>query len=84
MKFNIEVDCTPEEVRRLIGLPDLAGVHDVYLDRIKDTMTKGLTPDVVESMVRTWLPMGGQGVDFVKDLVGQFASSSAGKGKKRD
>ena len=84
MKFNIEVDCTPEEVRRLIGLPDLAGVHDVYLDRIKDTMTKGLTPDVVESMVRTWLPMGGQGVDFVKDLVGQFASTSAGKGKKRD
>lgn len=84
MKFNIEVDCTPEEVRRLVGLPDLTGVHDVYLDRIKDTMTKGLTPDMVESMVRTWLPMGGQGVDFVKDLVGQFASAGGGKVKKRD
>jgi len=87
MKFNIEVDCTPEEVRRLVGLPDLAGVHDVYLDRIKDTMNKGLTPDLVESMVRTWLPLGGQGVDFVKDLVGQFASGASGtsgKGKKRD
>lgn len=84
MKFNIEVDCTPEEVRRLVGLPDLTGVHDVYLDRIKDTMAKGLTPDMVESMVRTWLPMGGQGVDFVKDLVGQFASAGGGKVKKRD
>ena len=28
MKFNIEVDTTPEEVRRLMGLPDLSEVHE--------------------------------------------------------
>ena len=84
MKFNIEVDCTPEEVRRLVGLPDLTGVHDAYLDRMKTVLSKGLPPDLMEGMVRNWVPMGGQGVDFVRDLIGQFASGGSGGRKKKD
>lgn len=84
MKFNIEVDCTPEEVRRLVGLPDLTGVHDAYLDRMKTVLGKGLTPELMEGMVRNWVPMGGQGVDFVRDLIGQFASASAAPKKKKE
>ena len=83
MKFNIEVDCTPEEVRRLVGLPDLTGVHEVYLGQMKTVMTKGLTPDMLEGMVRNWMPMGGQGVDFVRDLIGQFSGASDDSGKKK-
>lgn len=83
MKFNIEVDCTPEEVRRLVGLPDLTGVHDVYLDQMKGVMTKGVTPDMMETMVRNWVPMGGQGVDFVKELIGTFAEAASGSAKKK-
>lgn len=69
MKFNIEVDCTPEEVRRLIGLPDLTEVHEAYLNQMKDMMTKGMTPDMMDSMVRNWMPGGAAGLDFVRDLV---------------
>jgi Family of unknown function (DUF6489) len=85
MKFNIEVDCTPEEVRRLVGLPDLTAVHEVYLSQVKDVMTKGVSPDLVEGLVRNWVPMGSAGVDLVKDLIGQFASgASKPKGKKSE
>ena len=84
MKFNIDVDCTPEEVRRLVGLPDLSGVHEVYLNQMKTVMTKGLTPDMVEGMVRNWVPMGGQGVDFVKDLIRQFSGGDGSGKEKRD
>lgn len=84
MKFNIEVDCTPEEVRRLVGLPDLTSVHDVYLDKVKDSMAKGITPEVVENMVRTWVPGAGTGVDMMKDLIGAFTggATSGGSGGK--
>lgn len=82
MKFNIEVDTTPEEVRRLVGLPDLTDVHEVYLSQVKDVMKKGVTPDMLEGMVRNWVPMGGAGVDMVKDLIGAFASGAKGKAKK--
>jgi hypothetical protein len=85
MKFNIEVDCTPEEVRRLVGLPDLTEVHDVYLDKMKETMAKGITPDMVEGMVRTWMPGGAAGVDIVRDLIGGFTGAAKAKsGKKGD
>jgi len=40
MKFNIEVDTTPEEVRRLMGLPDLSEVHEVYLEKLKTVADK--------------------------------------------
>jgi Family of unknown function (DUF6489) len=85
MKFNIEVDATPEEVRRLVGLPDLGEVHAVYLDRLKAVADEGLTPDMVEGMMRNWVPMGGAGVDMVKNLIGAFAGGSdigGNKGKK--
>jgi Family of unknown function (DUF6489) len=82
MKFNIEVDCTPEEVRRLVGLPDLTEVHDAYLAQVKDVMKKGVTPDMVEGMVRNWVPLGGAGVDMMKDLLGAFTSGTANKNKK--
>ena len=82
MKFNIEVDCTPEEVRRLVGLPDLSSVHEVYLTQMKDVMTTGVSPDMVEGLVRNWVPMGGAGVDLVKDLIGQF-SGGASKSKPK-
>jgi hypothetical protein len=85
MKFNIEVDCTPEEVRRLVGLPDLTEVHDAYLDKMKAAIDKGVTPDVVENMVRTWVPGAGAGVDMVRDLIGAFATGAAkDKADKKD
>ena len=87
MKFNIEIDCTPEEARRLVGLPDLEPVHDIYLSRVKELMANGITPDMVQQMVKTWVPMGGGGLELIQSLLGQFggglmggASKSADKG----
>ena len=36
MKVKIDIDCTPEEARRFLGLPDLTPVHDLYLDKMKE------------------------------------------------
>jgi hypothetical protein len=48
-------------------------------------MTKGVSPDLVEGLVRNWVPMGGAGVDLVKDLIGQFAGgASKPKSKKSE
>ena len=82
MKINVEVDCTPEEARRLFGLPDLEPLHDIYLSRVKELMAKGITPDLVEGMVKSWAPMGEAGLGLVQSLMGQFGGSILGGGKK--
>jgi Family of unknown function (DUF6489) len=82
MKINVEVDCTPEEARRLFGLPDLAPLHAIYLSRVEKLMEKGITPDLVESMVKNWVPMGEAGMGLVQSLMSQFGGGLLGGGKK--
>lgn len=72
MNVNISIDCTPEEARRFMGLPDMAPLHDLYLEKLKTTMTEGVTPEVLEQMVRTWAPMGEAGMQMWKQVVDQM------------
>lgn len=58
MKINVEIDCTPEEARRAIGLPDFTPVHDRYVANLVDALEKGPSPEMVESLIRSWAPMG--------------------------
>lgn len=56
MKITFDIDCTPQEARAFLGLPDLTSLHDVYLERMKATMVDGLNPADFEKLTRTWMP----------------------------
>ncbi len=32
MKVNVEFDCTPEEARRFLGLPDVSKANEAYAE----------------------------------------------------
>lgn len=64
MKINVEVDCTPEEARRVMGLPDFTPVHEKYISALVDTMDGGLQPEMIETIMRSWAPMGEAGMNF--------------------
>ena len=74
MKFNIEIDCTPEEARRLVGLPDLAPLHDIYLSKIQSLMEQGISPDMVETMMKNWMPMGQNSIDLFRSVMSPFSN----------
>lgn len=78
MKFHIEIDCTPEEVRRFMGLPDMAPLHESYQSQMKDMMGKGITSDMVETMVKSWSPLGQNGLDLLRSVMSPFADNSQG------
>ncbi len=56
MKVTFNIDCTPAEARAFFGLPDLTPIHDLYLERLKTTMTEGVSPADFEKITRTWMP----------------------------
>lgn len=62
MKLNVKVDCTPEEARRFLGLPDLTPVHEKYIANMLETLEKGISPDTFEAMIKSWAPMGEAGM----------------------
>lgn len=70
MKVNVELDCTPEEMRRLMGLPDLAPVHDAYVKQLTGMMDgAAVRPEAVEAMIRSWAPMGEAGLTMWRQLI---------------
>jgi hypothetical protein len=68
MKINVEVDCTPEEARRFMGLPDLSPVHNVYVKMMTEAVEKQTNPEAFQQLVQSWSPMGEAGMNFWKGL----------------
>lgn len=69
MKVTIEVDCTPEEARRAMGLPDLTPLHEHYVARMREAFDGGgISPEMVTAMVRNWAPMNDAGMDFWRTM----------------
>lgn len=80
MKINVEIDCTPEEARRAMGLPDFTPVHDRYIQMLLESMDKGVVnPEMIETMVKGWMPVGEAGMNFWR---GMFDISKFEGGKR--
>lgn len=77
MKLEIEIDLTPEEARTLLGLPDLQPLHDIYLNRMKSFVEKGVTPEMMGDMVKSWSSFGGAGMGLIQQLLGGVAGGLA-------
>lgn len=69
MKFNVEVDCTPEEARRFLGLPDLTPVHDAYVAQLLETMKNGIGPETFEAVFKNWGPMSEAGMKLWQQVM---------------
>lgn len=69
MKINLEVDCTPEEARRAVGLPDLTPIHDKYVQSLLGAMDgTAIKPELIENMMKSWNPLGDAGIAFWRGL----------------
>lgn len=69
MKVTIEIDCTPEEARAAMGLPDLTPVHERYVQAMTQAMEGNIRPEMLEGLVRSWAPMGEAGLTFWRRLM---------------
>lgn len=76
MNITMNIDCTPEEARRLMGLPDMTPIHDLYLAHLKQTMAEGLSPELLEKMMRAWTPMSEAGFGVWKQVFNQMTGAS--------
>jgi hypothetical protein len=76
MNITMNIECTPEEARRFMGLPDMAPIHDIYLEKLRDAMTNGMTPELLENMMRTWSPMGEMGMNAWQKMIEQMTGTA--------
>jgi Family of unknown function (DUF6489) len=77
MKVSVDVDCTPEEARRFLGLPDLSAVHQAYVEKMKSALADGPTPEMFGDMVKAWGPMNEAGMNMWKQMLDQMGGKKS-------
>lgn len=63
MKINIDIDCTPEELRTMFGLPDVKPMQNALMAEIEARMKKALQAMEPDALFKTWLPASIQGFE---------------------
>jgi hypothetical protein len=72
MKLNIEIDCTPDEARRVMGLPDVTKMQEKIAAEMEKRMMDAIkTASDPEALLKNWFSWGSQGLEqfqrFVQD-----------------
>ena len=73
MKISVDVDCTSEEARRFLGMPDLGPVHEAYVEKLKSAVRDGPTPEAFADMMKAWGPMSEAGMGLWRQMLDQMA-----------
>jgi len=58
MKMTIEVDCTPEEARRFMGLPDVSGLNDHLVSEMTKRIDANIQMLSPEEFMKNWMSVG--------------------------
>jgi hypothetical protein len=59
MRLTVNVDCTPEEARAFLGLPDVSKLNEMLVDRVVATAEGNLDLIDPSELIRAWTSLGG-------------------------
>lgn len=84
MKVKVEVECTPEEARTFMGLPDVGPVNERLVEEMRRRLDSNLTMLQPDELMKSWMTFGGQAQEqFRKLLTAAAAASLTGQGKPK-
>lgn len=83
MKINFDIECTPEEARTFLGLPDVKPMQEKMMREVEDRMKSNLSAMDPDTLIKTWMPVGVQGFEQLQKMfwsqMGQSSSDDTPK-----
>src|SRR5215813_10012718 len=80
MKIKIDIECTPEEARSFLGLPDVAALQAEMMRIVQERMMKTLTTMDPEALLKMWLPAGAPSFEQMQTAFWQQFAAGGRKG----
>jgi hypothetical protein len=68
MKITMDVECTPEEARTFLGLPDVKPMQEQLMRELQERMAANIRAMEPEAMLKTWLPATLKGFEQMHDI----------------
>lgn len=81
MKFTVDCECTPEEARAFLGLPDVKPMQEKLLKEMEKRITGGMRAMTPEDMMRYWMP-NMAGMEQLQSFFSQMTGMASGSEKK--
>jgi len=79
MKVTFDIDCTPEEARAFLGLPDVQPMQKAMMAEVEQRMKDGLDSMSPDALFKTWLPAGMESFEQMQKMF--FSQMNQGKDK---
>ena len=82
MKINVEIDCSAEEARHFLGLPDVTTLNAFMVDEMKKRIDANMTMLQPDEVLKAWSAFGGQAQEQFRKLM-TSAADAALSGRNR-
>ena len=82
MKMRVEMDLTPDEARRLMGLPDLTAMQGRLVEEFERRMMLAMEKSAPEEVMKQWFSLGSQGFEQFQRFLWDSARNATGAGKE--
>ena len=79
MKVHIEIECSPEEARQFMGLPDVDKANKVYVDTIANAMKGVSNVDQLQDYAKQLAPMGQLGLKVFQSFMDGAMKAPTGR-----
>jgi len=79
MKMTIEVDCSPEEARRFLGLPDVSTLNDHLVGEMKKRIDANMSMISPDELMKNWMSFGAGAQEQFRKLMDVGLSAAAKK-----
>jgi hypothetical protein len=69
MKMTVEVDCTPEEARRFLGLPDVSALNEHMVTEVRKRVEANMAMISPDELMKTWMAFGAGAQEQFRKLI---------------
>jgi Family of unknown function (DUF6489) len=80
MKISVDIDCTPDELRGFLGLPDVKPMQEQLMKEVEERLRASMKALDPEAMLKTWMPAGLKGFEQLQEM---FLNQMAAAGSRR-
>ena len=68
MKVTFNIECSPEEMRAFLGLPDVQPMQDALMKELQERMRANIQAMNPETIMKTWLPASIEGAEQLQKM----------------
>ena len=79
MPMTIEVDCTPEEARRFLGLPDVTALNEQIVEEMSKRVSSNMSMLSPDELMKNWMTIGAGAQEQFRKLMEAGMGAAAKK-----